>query len=416
MVKQKLDIGFFTSMYSQVNGTAIACRNLAEAMAKYTGHNIHVFAPGIDKPKKIPNNLHLHNFFGAKISPKTGFVLSFPIHKYFFCNHDYLDIAHIHTHASFGSMAINWAKYLGIPMTGTHNSPLSFYTAQYIPVLGKLLARMDWVWRYERHVLDKYDLVSVPTKSKKDLLRDQRFKEPIVCLTNGISDLYFTDVKENGIRDKYNLDGKKILLYASRLSPEKHQLSIIKTFRKIQKEVPDSHLVLVGSDGPSSAHVSKLIKKKYYKDNVSYLGRVPFTDLLKLYNTADLACLWSWIEAEGLVLIEAMAQGTPCVGANAVGISNVIRHGKTGYLANNLDEFKKRVVELLKNDDLRAEMGIHSKMVAQNYKISKVAKTWLKLYKFIINELYPLRFYKKERKERVELVKEFVHKLPIVNF
>ena len=416
MVKQKLDIGFFTSMYSQVNGTAIACRNLAEAMAKYTGHNIHVFAPGINKPKNIPNNLHLHNFFGAKISPKTGFVLSLPIHKYFFCNQDYLDIAHIHTHASFGSMAINWAKYLGIPMTGTHNSPLSFYTAQYIPVLGKLLARMDWVWRYERHVLDKYDLVSVPTKSKKDLLRDQRFKEPIVCLTNGISDLFFTDVKENGIRDKYNLDNKKILLYASRLSPEKHQLSIIKTFRKIQKEVPNSHLVLVGSDGPSSSHVKKLINKKQYRDNVSYLGRVPFTDLLKLYNTADLACLWSWIEAEGLVLIEAMAQGTPCIGANATGISNVIRHGKTGYLANNLDEFHDKVVKLFKNDDLRTEMGMNAKMIARNYRISKVAKTWVKLYKFIINELYPLRYYKKERKQRVELVKEFVHKLPIVNF
>ena len=416
MVKQKLDIGFFTSMYSQVNGTAIACRNLAEAMAKYTGHNIHVFAPGINKPKNIPNNLHLHNFFGAKISPKTGFVLSLPIHKYFFCNQDYLDIAHIHTHASFGSMAINWAKYLGIPMTGTHNSPLSFYTAQYIPVLGKLLARMDWVWRYERHVLDKYDLVSVPTKSKKNLLRDQRFKEPIVCLTNGISDLYFTDVKENGIRDKYNLDGKKILLYASRLSPEKHQLNVIKSFKKIQKEVPDSHLVLVGSDGPSTSHVLKLLKKKHYKDNVSYLGRVPFSDLLKLYNTADLTCLWSWIEAEGLVLIEAMAQGTPCVGANAVGISNVIRHGKTGYLASNFDDFSKKVVKLLKDDDLRAEMGINSKMVAQNYRISKVAKTWVKLYKFIINELYPMRYYKKERKQRVELVKDFIQKLPIVNF
>ena len=416
MVKQKLDIGFFTSMYSQVNGTAIACRNLAEAVAKYTGHNVHVFAPGIDKPKNIPKNLHLHNFFGAKIAPKTGFVLSFPIHKYFFCNHDYLDIAHIHTHASFGSMAINWAKYLGIPMTGTHNSPLSFYTAQYIPVLGKLLARMDWVWRYERHVLDKYDLVSVPTKSKKNLLRDQRFKEPIVCLTNGISDLYFTDVKENGIRDKYNLDGKKILLYASRLSPEKHQLNVIKSFKKIQKEVPDSHLVLVGSDGPSTSQVLKLLKKKHYKDNISYLGRVPFSDLLKLYNTADLTCLWSWIEAEGLVLIEAMAQGTPCVGANAVGISNVIRHGKTGYLASNFDDFRKKVVKLLKDDDLRAEMGINSKMVAQNYRISKVAKTWIKLYKFIINELYPMRYYKKERKQRVELVKDFIQKLPIVNF
>ncbi|MFW9826608.1 MAG: glycosyltransferase [Candidatus Thorarchaeota archaeon] len=416
MVKQKLDIGFFTSMYSQINGTAIACRNLAEAIAKYTKHNVHVFAPCIEEPKIKLDNLYLHNFFGAKIAPKTGFVLSFPIHKYFFCSHDYLDIAHIHTHASFGSMAINWAKYLGIPMVGTHNSPLSFYTAQYIPVFGKLLSRMDWVWRYERHILDKYDLVTVPTKSKKDLLRDQRFKEPIVCMTNGISDLYYTDVKENGVRDKYNLDNKKILLYASRLSPEKHQLNIIKTFKKINKEVPDSHLVLVGSDGPSSSHVLKLIKKRHYRDIVSYLGRVPFKDLLKLYNTVDLACLWSWVEAEGLVLIEAMAQGTPCIGANAVGISNVIQHGKTGYLANNLDDFKERTVELLKNDDLRLEMGIHSKMVAQNYKISKVAKTWVKLYKFLINELYPLRYYKKQRKERVELVKEFIHKLPLVSF
>ena len=200
------------------------------------------------------------------------------------------------------------------------------------------------------------------------------------------------------------------------MSPEKHQLSIIKSFRKIQKEVPDSHLVLVGSDGPSSSHVKKLIKKKHYKDIVSYLGRVPFTDLLKLYNTADLACLWSWIEAEGLVLIEAMAQGTPCVGANAIGISNVIRHGKTGYLANDLDDFKNKVVKIFKDDDLRAEMGMNAKMLARNYRISKVAKTWIKLYKFTINELYPLRYYKKERKERVELVKEFVHKLPIVSF
>jgi hypothetical protein len=181
MVKQTLDIGFFSSMYSQVNGTAIACKNLAEAIAKHTGHNVHVYAPGILKPKNKPTNLHLHNFYGAQISPKTGFVLSFPIHRYFFCQRDYLDVAHIHTHASFGGLAVNWAKYLGIPMVGTHNSPLSFYTSQYIPLVGGLLSKMDWVWRYERHILDKYDLVSVPTKSKKALLRKYRFKEPIVC-------------------------------------------------------------------------------------------------------------------------------------------------------------------------------------------------------------------------------------------
>jgi len=115
MVQQKLDIGFFTSMYSQTNGTAHAVRFLSEAVAKHTGHTVHVYAPGIQKPKNGLKNLCLHNFFGAKIAPKTGLVLSLPIHKYFFCRHDYLDIAHIHTHATFGSMAINWSKYIGIP-------------------------------------------------------------------------------------------------------------------------------------------------------------------------------------------------------------------------------------------------------------------------------------------------------------
>ncbi len=174
--------------------------------------------------------------------------------------------------------------------------------------------------------------------------------------------------------------------------------------------------MLVGSDGPSTSHVQKLIKKKNYKEFVSYLGRVPFNDLLRLFNTADVSCLWSWIEAEGLVLLESMAQGTPCIGSNSIGISDVIRHGETGYLSTDLEDFKSRVIQLFKDDDLRSEMGRNAKRVAQNYRMSNVAKTWVELYKFMINELYPLRYYNKERKERVNLVKEFIHKLPIVNF
>ena len=52
MVQQKLDIGFFTSMYSQTNGTAHAVRFLSEAVAKHTGHTVHVYAPGIQNRKK----------------------------------------------------------------------------------------------------------------------------------------------------------------------------------------------------------------------------------------------------------------------------------------------------------------------------------------------------------------------------
>ena len=111
-----------------------------------------------------------------------------------------------------------------------------------------------------------------------------------------------------------------------------------------------------------------------------------------------------------------MAQGTPTVGANACGIQDVIRHGKTGYLANNLNEFTVYAIKLLKDDDLRAEMSKNCQILSNNYRHSKIARTWIKIYKFTINELCPLRYYGKDRKERVNLIKEFAHKTPRVSF
>jgi len=147
MVKQVLDIGLFSAMYSQINGTAHAVRFLSEALAK-TGHNIHIFAPKIHNGHEIPKNLHYHDLGGARLRSKTEFVLSVPFHKYFFCPHDYLDIGHIMTHTTIGSMAINWCNYLGIPMVGTHNSPLQYYAGQYFPVIGKLLMKSDITWHF----------------------------------------------------------------------------------------------------------------------------------------------------------------------------------------------------------------------------------------------------------------------------
>ncbi|MBD3195093.1 MAG: glycosyltransferase [Candidatus Lokiarchaeota archaeon] len=414
MTEEKLNIGIFSAMYSQMNGSAHAVRFLSEAIAEL-GHNVHVFAPKIVDGYKKPKTLHFHDLGGACVSPKTGFVLSFPFHKYFLCPHD-LDVAHIQTHATIGMVALSWAKQLGIPTIGSHHSPMQFYTTQYIPILGRYLAKNDLLWRYERHVLEKYDLTHTPTLSKKDLLLNYTFKEPIVAMTNGIKDFYFQDVKVNGIREKYDIEDKKVMLYASRLSPEKHPIRIIKTFMKIHKKIPDAHLLLVGSEGPSTDAVKKIVKKRKYSDFVSYAGRVSYNDLLKLYNTADLTCLWSFVEAEGLVLIESMAQGTPSVGANASGISNVIRHGKTGYLANNLDQFEEYVVKLFKDDDLREKFSKNAKEVAENYRIKNIAKNWIELYKFARDKLYPLRYNRRPRNERVNMVKNYVRNLPNVYF
>ena len=172
MVQQKLDIGFFTSMYSQTNGTAHAVRFLSEEIAK-NGHNVHVYAPCIRNGYETPKTLYLHDIGGGRVSSKTEFPVSWPLHKYLFCQEKQLDLCHLHTHATVGGMAVNWAKFLGVPMIGTHNSPLQFYLAQYVPVIGKFLSKFPLAWRFERWMLQKYDLNSVATKSKKELLSGQ---------------------------------------------------------------------------------------------------------------------------------------------------------------------------------------------------------------------------------------------------
>lgn len=64
------------------------------------------------------------------------------------------------------------------------------------------------------------------------------------------------------------------------------------------------------------------------------LGFLSDTRLLRAaYSAADVFVLPSLAEMFGLVLIEAMACGTPCVGFKTGGIPEIIRHGKTGYLA-----------------------------------------------------------------------------------
>jgi len=414
MAKQVLDIGFFSTIYSQISGAAYGIRFLAEALAK-TGHNIHVFTPKIQNYDKIPKRLFLHELGGERLIGKLKYSLSLPVNKFFSYQNDYLDIAHIHTHNNIARLAVNECKKLRIPIIGSHHVSMRFYSAYFLPVIGSLLGKTSFFWWYKRRAFENYDLIHVPIRSKKEMLLKYKFKEPIISLTNGVSDYYFQDVKPIGIREKYNIEDKKVLLYVSRLSPEKHPIRIIKQFISILKQVPDAYLLFVGPDGLSSESVKRIIKKRKYKDFISYEERVPFEDLIKLYRAADVSCLWSWIEAEGLVLLEAMAQGTPNVGANGSGIKDVIRHRKTGFLANNLEEFEYYVVKLMTDDDLREEMGRNAKKEAEYYRISTIAKTWIKIYKFVIDNLYPLGYYKGSRNQRVRLVREFVQNLPNVS-
>ncbi|MHA1370530.1 MAG: glycosyltransferase [Promethearchaeota archaeon] len=415
-MKRKISIGIFTIMLSETNGTAEAARRLIIGLGN-AGHDVHVFAPSNGVVNK--RGVIFHKAWGFRMSREPEFHFGLPFFDYFKVRQvDYLrelEICHAITPTTLGALGLNHAKFLGLPKIVTHHSPLQYY-GKYFPIIGPTFG--FYAWKYERLFYNRFHVIHVPTLTKKKLIMHYKMKEPIFALTNGISDNYFIKRKDSKslIHDLYGIPkDKKIILYAGRQGYEKNIEAIIRALRGVRDRGIDTHLILAGG-GPHIPVLWKYARSLGLLDHLTQTGWVKHKILRSIYDAADVSTLFSFIEAQGLVLLEAMAQGTPCVGANATGISDVIIDGVTGYLANNEDEFIDRIYKLLSNDELRREMGKKAREhVIEYHKMSNVIKVWEKIYRFMIDKIYPMHAYRVPEPEIVEEWREFVAKEPLLS-
>ena len=141
-------------------------------------------------------------------------------------------------------------------------------------------------------------------------------------------------------------DDEKVIIHVSNFRPVKRVQDVVKTFAKISARMP-AKLLLVG-DGPEMTIVCKLVKKLGITDKVHFLGKQE--NLEELYSISDLMLLLSEKESFGLVALEAMACGVPCIGTNVGGMPEVIQHGKTGYLCElgDIDDMANKAINSFK--------------------------------------------------------------------
>lgn len=388
-----LTIAMCTSMFSEINGTSKASRQLAFALAKY-GHKVHVYAP--NKPSnweddtKNAKNMFFHEFVAYKPPYSQQFNLPIPIPEIITSQmrkeSKEIDVVHAQTPCGMGFYAWAWARMIHVPKVITAHSPLFFYTKDIFGDVGAaVLNRLFWV--YEPLLYNQFDLRVAPTPSKKRFIMYQGFKKPILALSNGIEDKYFKRGHPERVRSKYNLGDKKVLLYLSRLAPEKNQDKILLAFKEIHKRVPNSHFIIAGT-GPLKPLLEQMIVELDLEDAVTMAGFVPDSEVIDYYAAADVTTLWSKVEAQGLVLLEAMAQGTPSIGLNAMGIEDVIVHGKTGFLVKTEQEFIERTVKLFKDDALAQEFRRNCFKEIENHRMARIVEMWTEIYHNLIN-LYP---------------------------
>jgi phosphatidylinositol alpha-1,6-mannosyltransferase len=179
-----------------------------------------------------------------------------------------------------------------------------------------------------------------------------------ITVNNGVNPLIFkkTGVKSGG-EAKYKPPDERILLTVTRLYPYKGVDRMLESLPAISRSVPGVKYLVVGS-GPDRQRLEDLTVRLGLQKQVSFLGPLALSEIVELYNLADLFVMLSRdeppdVEGFGLVFLEAAACGLPSVGGRSGGIPDAIDDGKSGWLVDpcNTQEIATTIIELLKSPE-----------------------------------------------------------------
>lgn len=286
----------------QTNGVVTTLTNLVD-QAKRKGDTIHVFHPGRCKIRfPMPGYREI----------KLGIVMPWTVRKLL----KKRSWDHIHIATPEGPIGIAFARTcrkLGIPFsTSCHTKFAEFVNAR-LPFIS-----VDLGWKWMRHVYRDSTHILTTTESMVQELRNRGFKQDIRSWTRGVDrSIFFPVTKEQN-------DKSPLLVCVSRVSHEKG----LDDFCSVQLPFPCTK-VIVG-DGP---YRSKLEAK--YPD-VEFVGLKKGAELAKFYQHADVFVFPSKSDTFGVVIIEALACGTPVAAYPVTGPIDIITPGITGYLNNDL--------------------------------------------------------------------------------
>lgn len=176
------------------------------------------------------------------------------------------------------------------------------------------------------------------------------------------------------------LDEKRIIS-VGRLSPEKGFVDLLCVFNMFHKDYPDWKLDIVG-DGVDKEKLIDYIKNHKLDDYVILHGFQGEKYINKLMDKSSLYLMTSYTESFGLVLIEAMSYGIPCIAFDsAEGANEIIDSGYNGYLIKNrnFEAMVKKIEDLIDNKDERKRIGKNARRSVKKYSSDVVGEEWFTL-------------------------------------
>ncbi|MFX1294962.1 MAG: glycosyltransferase [Promethearchaeota archaeon] len=358
------------------------------------GHEIVIFEPKtyIKQPKieKIKNKITTYRPFSVRWTNYSNYPICFPLKEIFLGIPFDLDIVHAN-HIGMGIFAATTSWKRQIPRIISYHTPLIHYL-NYIPLPLFFFRSKKLVNFFIRLSYHRFGLTIVPTQGVKNELIRRGFKGPFgffpTCLD--LQNLPKPSTKDLDVfRQKYNLNGKKIVLFVGRMSPEKGVNQILYLIPAILKKEPNTHFLMVGT-GPFLEYYKELTEKKDLNGNVTFTGYVSDFDLFTAISIANLGLIFvNKAQIFDMTILEYWNYGLPLVIRRAMGIEEIVIDNETGLLFNNLKEAKNKILALLQNKNLSDRISENCKRtVEQKYDIKKCIIILERLYRRCAEDYY----------------------------
>ncbi|MEW5759257.1 MAG: glycosyltransferase family 4 protein [Candidatus Thermoplasmatota archaeon] len=176
--------------------------------------------------------------------------------------------------------------------------------------------------------------------------------------------IFSPDKKNIEIRRKFANDEEKIIIYVGRLTGRKGLTELIRIFHGYDEKYGDAKLILIGK-GNVEPKLRRYCKKNGLEKKVYFLKELSFEEIATHYANADLFLFSSKWEGFGLVLLEAMASGLPCVSTPVGGAVEIINE-KNGIIYKNEKEAVEGIRKCFDLDRRKIEKEIKEEFSPRN--------------------------------------------------
>lgn len=391
---------FSDNFYPELSGISDSIISLSKQLAAH-GHKVHLYVPWYSpedyKKSNLPTtelnlgpNVEFSRwpsiFFGAGSGQGRAVVpLGLRSREVAQFNPNV-----IHTQTFFGcGLEALWAsRFLHKPLVGTNHTATKEFL-RYNPVKAEWTDAL--VLRYVNWYYSQCLTVTAPSQSVFNEMAETGFKHSPkgIPLSNPIETDIFKPAPARGegtraaLRKKWNMSNYAIV-HAGRLDVLRSIDVMIRALPLVKKEVPEAELVFAGR-GVDEPDFRALAASLGVANSVRFLGFVDQPHLVELMNAGKVFAITSTADTQSMVMMQAMACGTPVVGVNARALPEYI--SETGADANgfvvepgNPQALAARLIEILKSPTLQKKLGAGGRATALRFSPPEIAKRWEGIY------------------------------------